>query len=84
MQYRIYSTTHFQAVSVTDSHNTYGWQPQTKIYLTYFKIQVYSKCLSGFVIRDTLEIGVCAFFLFNITLQVFVAYLTGAPYVHPL
>ena len=37
------------------------------------------------VIHNTLEIGVCVFFLFNrTTLQVFVTYLTGALYVHPL
>ena len=38
-----------------------------------------------FVIHNTLEIGVCAFFLFDrTTLQVFVTYLIGALYVHLL
>ena len=37
------------------------------------------------VIHNTLEIAVYVFFLFNRTpLQVFVTYLTGALYVHPL
>ena len=48
-----------------------------------FKIQGYSKWLSGFkqlFIHNTLEIGLYVFFLFNrITLQVFVTYL-----LHPL
>ena len=51
-------------------------------------IQGYSKWLSGFlqlVTHNTLEIAVYVFFLFNrTTLQVFVTYLTGALYVHPL
>ena len=59
-----------------------------KIYLTRI-IHGYSKWLSGFyqlVTHNTLEIRVNVFFfLFNrTTLQVFVTYLIGALYVHPL
>ena len=50
-------------------------------------IQGYSKWLSGFqqlVIHNTLEIAVHVFLFNRTTLQVFVTYLTGALYVHPL
>jgi hypothetical protein len=51
----------------------------------YIYIYIYRVIKNDLTIHNTLEIGVYVFFLFNRTIiQVFVTYLTGALYVHPL